>query len=158
MNPEGVTMGEIDTRSDMAPQALRDRIVQFEEIILEGEQVDIPVTQYFCNGTYVREITIPAGVILTGKIHKHPCLSVVLTGKMEVITDQGPKIIEAPLVYESPAGVKRAGQCLEECRWLTIHPWDGPELNEYQMAGQLTVDTFEQLEHFQTKQEKLKCQ
>lgn len=149
-------MGEIEQRSDCTPQQLRDRIVSFEQTILQGEQVEIPVTQYFCNGTYVREITIPAGVILTGKIHKHACLSVVLTGKMEVITDQGPKIIEAPLVYESPAGVKRAGRCLEECRWLTIHPWDGPELNEYQMAGQLTVDTFEQLDQYQ--QEQLQCQ
>lgn len=149
-------MGEIEHRSDLTPQQLRARIVKFENLILDGEQVDIPVTQYFCNGTYVREITIPTGVILTGKIHKHPCLSVVLTGKMEVITDQGPKIIEAPMVYESPAGVKRAGQCLEECRWLTIHSWNGPELNEYQMASELTVDTYEQLEQFQ--QEQLACQ
>lgn len=149
-------MGEIDLRSDSTPQDLRNRIVKFEALIRDGEQVEIPVTQYFCNGTYVREITIPAGIILTGKIHKHPCLSVVLTGKMEVITDQGPKLIVAPLVYESPAGVKRAGQCLEKCRWLTIHPWDGPELNEYQMAAELTVDTFEQLEQYQ--QEQIACQ
>ena len=149
-------MGEIIETTGLTPQQLRSRIVAFEAIILQGEQVDIPVTQYFCNGTYVREITIPAGVILTGKIHKHPCLSVVLTGKMEVITDQGPRIIEAPMVYESPAGVKRAGQCLEECRWLTIHPWDGPELDADQMAAELTVDTFEQLEQYQ--QEKIACQ
>ncbi len=149
-------MGEIDTRSDSTPQQLRDRIGAFEAALLEHDQVEIPVTQYFCNGTYVREITIPAGVILTGKIHKHACLSVVLTGKMEVITDQGPKIIEAPMVYESPPGVKRAGRCLETCRWLTIHPWDGPELEPEDMADVLTVDTYEQLEQY--RQEKIACQ
>ena len=127
-------MGEIVNWSDCTPQQFRDRITAFEKTILQGEQIEIPVTQYFCNGTYVREITIPAGVILTGKIHKHACLSVVLTGKMEVITDEGPRIIEAPLVYESPAGVKRAGRAIEDCRWLTIHPWDGPELEEAEIA------------------------
>lgn len=141
---------------DLNPQEIRDRIVLFEETILQGEQIEIPVTQYFCNGVYAREITIPAGVILTGKIHKHPCLSAVLTGKMEVITDQGPKIIEAPLFYESPAGVKRAGRCLEDCRWITFHPYDGPELDEQAMADLLTVDTYEQLEAYQ--QENLACQ
>lgn len=146
-------MGESIT---IPPQQLRDRIVAFEEHILQGEQIEIPVTQYFCNRTYCREITIPAGVILTGKIHKHPCLSVVLTGKMEVITDEGPKVIEAPLVYESPAGVKRAGRALEECRWLTIHPYDGEPQDEQAMAELLTVDTYEQLDQFQ--QEQLICQ
>ncbi len=139
-----------------SPQELRDRIVRFEETILQGEQVELPVEQWFCNGTYVRQITIPAGVMITGKIHKHPCLSVVLTGRMEVITDEGPRVIQAPLVYESPAGVKRAGRCLEDCRWLTIHPWDGEPQSEAFMADALTVDTFEQLEQFQ--QEQIQCQ
>ncbi len=128
-----------------APAELRHRIQEFEDMILEHEQIDIPVTQYFCNGVYVREITIPAGTILTGKIHKHPCLSIVLTGEMEVITDEGPRIIKAPLVYESPAGVKRAGRALTDCRWLTLHPHDGDELDEHSMAEMLTVNTFEEL-------------
>lgn len=146
----------INGLSGLTPQEIRNRISAFEQTILLGEQVEIPVTQYFCNGVYVREITIPAGVILTGKIHKHPCLSVVLTGKMEVITDEGPRIIEAPMIYESPAGVKRAGRALEACRWLTIHPYDGEPMDENDMASLLTVDTFEQLEQYQ--QEHLSCQ
>jgi quercetin dioxygenase-like cupin family protein len=141
-------MNNIMPASSLAPAELRSRIQQFEQAILEHEQIDIPVTQYFSDGVYMREITIPAGCLLTGKIHKHPCLSIVLTGRMEVITDQGPKIIQAPLVYESPAGVKRAGKALEECRWLTVHPYDGPERPEAEMADLLTVNTFEELEQF----------
>ncbi|MGI9251036.1 MAG: hypothetical protein ACR2PR_07535 [Pseudohongiellaceae bacterium] len=149
-------MGDLIKQARYSPQELRDRIVRFEKTILQGEQVELPVEQWFCNGTYVRQITIPAGVMLTGKIHKHPCLSIVLTGRMEVITDEGPRIISAPEIYESPAGVKRAGYCHEECQWLTIHPWDGEPQSEAEMADHLTVDTFEQLAQFQ--QEQILCQ
>lgn len=142
--------------SQVSPAELRHRITQFEDILYQHKQVDIPVTQYFGHGVYMREITIPAGCILTGKIHKHPCHSIVLTGEMEVITDQGPKLIKAGDVFESPAGVKRAGRALTECRWITVHPYDGPEQSSEAMADLLTVDTYEQLEAF--NQEKLACQ
>jgi quercetin dioxygenase-like cupin family protein len=142
--------------SPASPVELRHRITEFEDILLQHDQVDIPVTQYFCNGVYAREITIPAGTLITGKIHKHPCLSIVLTGKMEVITDEGPRVIVAPLVYESPAGVKRAGRALEDCRWITIHPHTGDELDAEAMAALLTVNTYAELEQF--NQERLECQ
>jgi hypothetical protein len=80
----------------------------------------------------------------------------VLTGKMEVITDEGPRVIVAPLVYESPAGVKRAGRALEDCRWITIHPHTGDELDAEAMAALLTVNTYAELEQF--NQERLECQ
>ncbi len=129
---------------------LRRRILDFEDILRDHGGEDgakqIPVTQYFSRGVYVREITIPAGTILTGHIHRYACMSVVLTGKMEVVTEEGPKIVEAPLVFESPAGVKRAGRCLEDCRWLTIHPYNGPELSPDDMLPFHHVDDFEELE------------
>ena len=119
------------------PEEYRRRIVAFEDAIKQGEQVEIPVIQYSCNGVYVREITIPAGVILTGKIHKHPCLSIVLTGKMEVITDEGPRIIEAPLVYESPAGVKRGAPVLggDTVEVLAEAGFSAEEIGELRAAG-----------------------
>jgi len=129
-----------------SPAELRKRILGWEELAKQYPQVDIPVTQYFSHGVYVREITIPAGVIATGAIHQHACLSVVLSGKMQVITEDGPKIIEAPMVFESPAGVKRAGQAITDCRWLTIHPYGGAPLDEKEMLGLTSVPDFKTLE------------
>jgi len=147
-------MNNIMSATSQAPAALRSRIQEFEDILLTHDQVHIPVEQFFSHGVYLRKITIPAGTLLTGKIHKHPCLSIVLSGEMEVITDQGPKHVVGPVIYESPAGVKRAGRAITECVWLTVHPYDGPERSAQDMAELLTVNTFaELLEH--RHQEKL---
>lgn len=136
------------TESEKAsPEELRRRICIYEEIISQFEQIEIPVSQYFSCGIYVREITIPKNCYLTGKIHKHPCISIVMTGEMEVVTEAGPKIIKAGMIFESPAGVKRAGRALSDCRWLTIHPYNGEPRNEKEMADLITVDSFDLLEN-----------
>jgi quercetin dioxygenase-like cupin family protein len=141
-------MNNLMSASSLAPAELRSRIQQFEDELLKHDQVDIPVAQFFSHGVYLRQITIPAGCLLTGKIHTHPCLSIVISGEMEVITDEGPKHVVGPIIYESPAGVKRAGKAITDCVWLTVHPYAGPERSPEQMAELLTVNTFaELLEH-----------
>ncbi len=138
-------MNNIMPASSQAPAELRSRIVQYEEILKQFPQLDVPVTQYFSRGVYVRQVDIPAGTLLTGKIHKYPCISVVLTGACEVITEQGPTIVQAPAIFESPAGVKRAGRCIIDCRWITIHPYEGAELDEAAMCDLFHVDDFDQV-------------
>ena len=49
---------------------VRKSLVRFEDELKAMPQVDIPVNHYFGGGAYAREITIPAGVALTGRIYK----------------------------------------------------------------------------------------
>lgn len=135
-----------DATPPATPAQLRAKILALEAALRELPQVAIPVTQYFSAGVYLRQINIPAGTLMTGKIHKHRCMSIVLSGEMEVVTDQGPRRIKGPCVFESPAGVKRAGIAITDCVWLTAHPYNGPELDEDAMSDLYCVDTFEQLE------------
>ena len=138
-------MNDLMQPSSTAPAELRHRIQDFEDILLEHEQLDMPVTEYFCNGIYCREITIPAGALVTGHIHKYPCLNIVLTGEIEVVTDEGPKHCTAGMVFESPAGVKRAARGIVDCRWLTIHLDPGQRLDPAAMGKLLTVESYEEL-------------
>ncbi len=130
-------------------QELRHRIETYEDRLKQEPQLDIPVTQYFCNGVYVREITIPAGTLLTGKIPTDERLNIVLTGSCEVVTEEGLKVVTGPAVFKSPPGGKRAGRCLEECRWLTIHNYSGPWFDEKTMCDMFYVDDFESLEYIE---------
>jgi hypothetical protein len=48
----------------------RAKVEALEDEIAKLPQVDCPVRHYFAPGLYAREMTIPAGVTLTGAVHK----------------------------------------------------------------------------------------
>jgi len=102
----------------------RDKIFAAEAFLKEQPQVEIPVQHYFSQGVYAREITIPAGVVLTGEIHKFAQLNILSKGRMQVYTEDGIKEVEAPFTVVSPPGTKRIAHTLTECVWTTIHGTD----------------------------------
>lgn len=75
---------------------------------------------YFAPGIYARELHIPAGMTLTGKIHKYPQLNILSKGRMQVLTENGIVEVEAPFTVVSPAGTKRIAYAHTDCVWTTI--------------------------------------
>lgn len=76
--------------------------------------------QYGCC-TYAREIFLPKGSIVIGKIHKHEHLNFIMKGKVSVATEFGKKYFEAPCVFVSELGLKRAVYAEEDTIWVTVH-------------------------------------
>tara|TARA_R110000823_G_scaffold312410_1_gene439038 strand:+ start:87 stop:581 length:495 start_codon:yes stop_codon:yes gene_type:complete len=76
--------------------------------------------EYGCY-TYARELSIPAGSLIVGKIHKHAHISFLLSGKIVVVSESGREVMEAPRTFVSEAGVKRAGYVLEDCVITNVH-------------------------------------
>jgi len=129
------------------PDELRDKIQDFEDLLLESDGQFTPdIIQYFCSGVYMRQVFFPAGTLVTGRVHRFPCLNVLLQGEIEVVTDQGVKLLVAPLVFEAPAGVKRAARVISDTIWLTVHAHHGEERDSDTMADLLTVPSYELLE------------
>lgn len=109
-------------------QQLRAEIGHFEALLAQqpeavfGDSDRMPLTHTFVDGMYVREILIPAGTLLTGKIHRHAHPNVLLRGEVLVVTEQGGREhLVAPRVMISPAGTKRAIYALTETVWITMH-------------------------------------
>lgn len=103
-------------------------LLGFEEMLanqehaLFGDNDLCKLTHKFCDGMYVREIFIPAGVLLTGKIHKHEHPNFLLQGYASMITeDGGVEHVVAPMSIISPAGCKRAIYTHTDVRWVTVH-------------------------------------
>ena len=71
--------------------------------------------------TYAREMFIPKGTIIIGKIHKHQHLNFISKGKVKVSTEFGVKYLEAPCTFISEVGLKRAVFAEEDTIWTTVH-------------------------------------
>lgn len=88
--------------------------------MLEMPQVELPVRHIFSPGVYARELSIPAGVVLTGAVHKYEQLNILSKGSMRVLTEDGFRDVSAPFTVVSPAGTKRIALALTDCVWTTI--------------------------------------
>lgn len=106
-------------------------------------QADIPVTHRFLDGIYVREVFMPRGAIVVGKIHKQEHIAIISKGRATVLTEDGLKEIQAPYTFKSPPGVRRALVIHEDMVWTTIHRTEETDLDK--IEAQLIAPNFQQL-------------
>jgi hypothetical protein len=123
---------ELDSPNCMARVAAREQMNKFQEAcdkhVAEGAVVPAyKHTHHFSDKhpvfgchIYGRELFVPANSVLTGKIHKHPTMNILLKGKLVVVSEEGRKIVEAPATYMAKAGERKVGYTLEDCLWVTV--------------------------------------
>jgi hypothetical protein len=81
---------------------------EIEGEMLQGTQVDCPITHHFGPDIYIREALMPAGTMVMGHAHRKPSMNVMVAGKMAVLIDGVAQIMEAPMIFTAPAGRKLA--------------------------------------------------
>ena len=127
---------EIEVMRERALQlGRREAILRLQDaIISEGRDVgpaSCPVKHHFAPGAYGREMTLPAGLVVVGKIHKHAHINVISKGRVQVFTEQdGVLELAAPCTFVSSPGTKRVVHVLEETVWTTVHVTDKTDLAE----------------------------
>jgi len=132
----GDVLTKIESRKDGSVS--RDAILEFEKTLknveghIEGDTPHCPLEHSFSDGIYVRQISIPAGTLLTGKIHKHDHPNFLLKGEVIVVTEDGEETLIAPRAMMSKAGTKRALYAVTDLVWTTIHhnPTNTQDLGE----------------------------
>lgn len=100
-----------------------ERIDELEAAIAELPPVECPLKHRFTPGLYIREIFMPAGSLITSKIHNtcHPY--VVSKGSVSVRIDEGNwQLIEAPFTGITNPGTRRVLYIHTDCVWVTFHP------------------------------------
>lgn len=138
----------------------RELILSFEQALrgVEGHAVGdcFPLRHIFAPGVYAREITLPAGAILTGKIHKEEHLNFISKGRVHVYTEQdGLQEFVGPLTMVSKPGTKRVLHVLEETVWTTIHhnPENKTDLLELEdLVIAPSYEAYEQIAHQKLKE------
>ena len=114
-------VAEYVVKTTPTPAEIREKLDALEAQMRTYPQVEIIPRHYFAEGLYAREITIPKGTLLTGKIHHFQHLNIISQGDITVLTEQGPKRVTAPCTLISPPGTKRLGYAHAETVWTTVH-------------------------------------
>jgi len=128
----------------------RGRILDFEAAMFKAkddgvlQECDFPLKHTFTEGVYAREMTIPKGSVIVGKIHRHAHLNFVMRGEVSVMTDEGVKTITGPCYFVSTPGTKRVVTAHEETVWVTIHITEETDLAK--IEDQIIAKSFDDLQ------------
>jgi aminopeptidase-like protein len=122
---------------------LQERMSKLSDV---KSAADYKLRHFFSDGWYMREITVPAGEVIIGKIHKHAHTNCVSIGKVRVFTEFGADEMYAPFQFVSEPGTKRVVLTLEETVWTTYHanPTNTQDLAE--LEAQIIAKDYKELE------------
>lgn len=128
----------------------RAQIAALEAYMLamdDGDKLDIEAATFhhFASGVYCREMRLPAGYVIVGKIHKTENMSILLQGQIRVITETGTVELHAPRIMVSAPGTKRVGYAITDAIWLSLHAV-GDERDLHVIEKQFTAASFAELE------------
>ena len=147
----------LNTSNGVAKKVTRDDIIGFEGYLKGQPNVMLndcfPLKHTFSDGIYVREIFIPAGSELTGKIHLHEHPNFLVQGVVRVATEFGVETLVAPVSIISKPGTKRALHAITDVRWITIHlnPTNTQDLEK--LEKQIIAPSYEAYEKHKLKLE-----
>lgn len=120
--------------AEMPREDIRAAIFAMQGTLLSSDdQTDLeyfPVRHTFAPGCYAREMTIPEGQVIIGKIHRHAHVNVISLGRAWVLSEFGLEVKEAPCTFTSQPGIKRVVYALETTVWTTIHVTDETDLEK----------------------------
>src|ERR1035437_7881782 len=123
----------INGRLDVASQLEKPteaKIYSAERFLATLPQTEVDPRHVFADGIYSRELLIPAGNWITGKVHKQNDLNIVVYGHMKVMTSEGFKEVAGPAHFTGKAGVKKIGYAYEDTLWITVHHTHLTDLDE----------------------------
>lgn len=125
----------------------RARLFELEHRLGDFDQIELPIRHFFHGFTYMREMTIPKGALLVGRIHLFDHFEILISGDITVSTDtSAPTRYSGYTVLKGMAGKKRAFYAHEESIFITVHSAEEREPDE--MFNYMTCNSFEEFDQF----------
>lgn len=118
------------SRFPESPSSDKTAIERLQVAISGLPQTQMVTRHYFADGTYCRELLIPQGVTLVGKVHKREHLCILLQGELTISDGESSRTLKAPCIFVSPPGVKRAGYAHEDSIFVNVHRTNSTDLDE----------------------------
>ena len=130
--------------SNLATLGNIPEILQIEAQILQMPQVELPIEHYQIKGVYARSMFIPAGTLLTGKIHNFESIAILAKGTIRITNGTESYVISEGHIMVDQPGVKRLGYAETDVVFITVHRTDNIEIEA--IEDELVSATFEDYE------------
>ncbi len=98
-----------------------NKIEQLQQEMLQ-HRCDMPEAEhFFAPGLYGRKFSMPEGMAVVGKIHKHSHFLMVLKGEAVIVTADSRQVVKAGDVFVGQPGVKRAAYAVTDTIFMNVH-------------------------------------
>jgi hypothetical protein len=116
-------------------QKARDVVGAIKEAALAAnDPIEIPIRHHFSPGVYAREMVMPKGSLVVGKIHRFGQLNILSGGEVSLISQDGAVRVKAPYTFVGTPGAQRMIYAHEEATWTVIHGTELTDVNEIEEA------------------------
>jgi|TARA_R110000787_G_scaffold163290_1_gene276512 quercetin dioxygenase-like cupin family protein len=136
----------------------REKILQLQNFLVSNaDEVNIvthqdskpfPLKHTFADGIYVRQMSMNAGSVVVGAIHKHLHVWFLLTGHISVITEDSSEDYIAPCYIVATPGTKRVIQANEDSIFVNIHKNPSNTRNIKQLEKDIVAQDFKEYEEY----------
>lgn len=106
---------------DKTREQRHQEILRAEAALLTLPQIELNPVHYFPEGLCARELFMPKGSVVTGKIHVKEHLVVIPYGDVTVATNDGLERYIGPVTFVGKPGSKRALYMHEDTLWIAVH-------------------------------------
>ena len=135
--------------NNLAEQGNTPAILALEQVMLssfdqEALKVQTDTQHYQIKGVYARTMFVPAGMLVTGKIHNFESIGILAQGTMRITNGETSVIVSAPYIAVDKPGIKRLGYAETDCTFISVHRTDAEEITD--IEDELVSDTFEEYE------------
>lgn len=114
-------------------------------LMAHGDRSPPPVRHTLCNGMYMRELFIPQGMVLAGKVHKVPCLNICASGDIEIASEHGLMRAGAGFTAVSPPLGQKLGYAYADTVWINVFRTDLTDLAA--IEREIYMDDAEMIAH-----------
>ena len=121
--------------------------------IAKGNSDMFPLKHSFSEGVYIREMFMPQGGLVIGKLYKISHTWFLLSGELEVATDEGNEYYIGPCYVNAPEGTKRVLHAVSDVIFVNVYPNPENITDTDKLEEILTCSSYKEYEEYKLLKE-----
>ncbi len=135
-------------------ETLENAMLASDDIrIAKGNSDMFPLKHSFSEGVYIREMFMPQGGLVIGKLYKISHTWFLLSGELEVATDEGTEYYIGPCYVNAPEGTKRVLHAVSDVIFVNVYPNPENITDTDKLEEILTCSSYKEYEEYKLLKE-----